>query len=816
MESIIDQIIDKITRIIEVYIQKIGYGEETTQLLVVGVLCIALFIGGFFIRIIIKRKKMNRAFHFNRNELESAGAKYGFLNVADEREGEKHISNILDLPKCSIIYAPSGYGKSFLLWKYAKQLNENSTFLSKKKIFPVFFHVKEFQADGRGLDEYILNEYLKGLCRWDNSGSLEDLLKKYKNQFVIMIDGLESIRSEEEINRLIEFIFKYIKFNIKIVFAIKVEIINDEKDCEKKIKQKYKLDQIERGNIKFIKLERFEESVVNKYISTHNSLNVSKYLYDIIRIPIFFEMFKNLTADLPLKLEKREENIIDQILEQYFKGKQSDNSLIYTTVNYILPLTAVYQMENNVSLEDSMYNAIDCFNGSISSNNDVEKIYNRNGMKIPVQINFCECIDEMAINSLGVIYQENRGSEKYFWHPNDYYENWFIAKGMFLLYITQRFGDLKKCLKKLNGDLKREFLQGDFNNIKTYELILAKFTSIDTFKEGGEEYLSFLLQFFKNMVYYYDKFGNRKKNSGFCEKILKLFLKYGKSMDFTHYLEGVETITYAMLHIDLDEENRKIAADTLNNLLEEQNKPQYRLYKSYTLGDLGAYCLYRKETEKKCQECIAKKVLVKLNLIDKNQDFFCCPECAKKFHEEGLKIRESIQKDIQEGVLSAENLAGLTPVTELDYRFSRSYTCLGTDEYYLGNFEEAVRLHETAIDWLKKIKNTNYKYVKEILECYERYLGTLKKYYKLPTIDKQCIEEKKSKMMNRLFEWLIICENNQEKIKFIFDDHVNLIYSRYMEIYHEVNVDNQVHQKFMQEVKKMKMKINQKYGGLSV
>ena len=75
---------------------------------------------------------------------------------------------------------------------------------------------------------------------------------------------------------------------------------------------------------------------------------------------------------------------------------------------------------------------------------------------------------------------------------------------------------------------------------------------------------------------------------------------------------------------------------------------------------------------------------------------------------------------------------------------------------------------------------------------------------------------KKSKMMNRLFEWLIICENNQEKIKFIFDDHVNLIYSRYMEIYHEVNVDNQVHQKFMQEVKKMKMKINQKYGGLSV
>ena len=70
-------------------------------------------------------------------------------------------------------------------------------------------------------------------------------------------------------------------------------------------------------------------------------------------------------------------------------------------------------------------------------------------------------------------------------------------------------------------------------------------------------------------------------------------------MDFTHYLEGVETITYAMLHIDLDEENRKIAADTLNNLLEEQNKPQYRLYKSYTLGDLGAYCLYRKETEKK-------------------------------------------------------------------------------------------------------------------------------------------------------------------------------------------------------------------------
>ena len=746
----------------------------------------------------VKRRKIKQTVASNADYMDYVKSIYHFTDLEEyKRETKVNIPKIEHLAKCSILYAPSGYGKSFLLWKYAKTLVSEKHFLSRHNVIPVFFRIEEFQEDERTLDEYILNKYLRYLSEPQDKSLTDSVLKKYKNTFIIIIDGLEKATSDT-IQELGGFIGRYKKYNIKIILSVKIENINEanQKKSEKVIKEKYGFDHTD---VEMINVPPLDYSVVKANLKKH-SLEDAEYLGTIISIPIFFEMFNSIFEDSIRKYnlkekediydistdEKREGSIINQMLEQFFAAKIEKNQekcdLVYTVINYILPVAAIYNKQRNKSLEKALYISVEYFNRVLSRNTGIKNQYRWHRKTVPDSKTFEDYIGKIAMDDLGLIYQERLGSRKYFWIPKDYYENWFVAKGIRLFYDIHKYDIVTTCLKYINEDIGASFLDGNFNNAKLYDLILVRLLDVKNTFNSRLEYLFFL----KNMVYYYDKFGNRQDNNGLTSYAIRLYTVYTGKMSLKNYIEGAETIAYAMLHIKLTAGNMQQVSDVLQELLFLRDMDEaYILYRSYTLGDLGAYCLFRKNMERNCRECIARDILKRLRIIDNTTVFLNCCECAKLFHEQGLKIRQDVEQKIKEGSLCLDKINGISSMEELQYRLSRSYTCLGTDYFYAGEYKTAVQKHKKAIEYLKGL--TTYKHFQELLECYERYLGTINTWCThVKEVEKNSLKLEIGELRDSLFSLIQICEHYQEKPNYTFKEHIKIISSRYSDIIEKI------------------------------
>lgn len=781
-------LINWIDHLIEIYIDSINLSSPMIiiRLMVIGILVFCICITGKIS--VDKRRKIKRTVADNEDNLNGVKIIYHFSKSEEyKRKTEVCIPEIEHLGKCLILYAPSGYGKSFLLWKYAKTLVNEKHFFCRRNIIPVFFRIEEFQEDNRRLDEYILKK-LRHLSEPQDESLTDSVLKKYKNVFVIMIDGLEKATSDT-IQELGSFIARYKKYNIKIILSVKIENINEtnQKKSEKAIKEKYGFGHVD---VEMINIPPLDYSIVKTNLKKH-SLEDAEYLGTIISIPIFFEMFNSIFDDSirgkedfhdVLTDEKREGAIINQMLEQFFEAKIEKNpekrDLVYTVINYILPVAAIYNKQRNTSLEKALVLSVEYFNRVLSQNADITGQYRRYRKIVPNSKTFEDYIGKIAMDDLGLIYQESLGSRKYFWIPKDYYENWFVAKGIRLFYDIHKYDILAKCLKYINDDIGESFLDGNFNNAKLYDLILARLLKINNMFGSRPEYLLFL----KNMVYYYDKFGNRQGNNGLTSHAIELYTAYKNTIPLKDYIEGAETIAYAMLHIRLTSTNMRQVSAVLRDLLTLQKKDEaYVLYRSYTLGDLGAYCLFRKNMERNCRECIARDVLKQLKIIDDTTLLLNCCECAKLFHGQGLIIRQDVEKRIKAGRLSLDKINGISSMEELQYRLSRSYTCLGTDYFYEGEYKIAAEKHKKAIEYLNGV--TTYKHFQELLECYERYLGTINTWCThVKEIEKNSLKSEIGELRNSLLSLFQICGDFQEKANYTFKEHIKIISSRYSDI----------------------------------
>ena len=784
--------INWIGNLTEKYIDSTALSSPVNIILLVVIVGLMFFIYKIGKISVEKRRNIKRTVADNADNLNYVKSIYHFSKSEEyKRKTKVCIPEVEHLVKCSILYAPSGYGKSFLLWKYAKTLVNEKHFFSRRNVIPVFFRIEEFQEENRTLDEYILKK-LRHLSEPQDESLTDSVLKKYNNTFIIMIDGLEKATSDT-IQELGGFIEKYKKYNIKIILSVKIENINEanQKKTEKVIKEKYGFDHI---GVEMINVPPLDYSVVKTNLKKH-SLEDAEYLGSIISIPIFFEMFNSVFEDPTRETEvfhdvstdeKREGSIINQMLEQFFEVKieknQEKRDQVYTVINYILPVAAIYNKQRNKSLEKALYLSVEYFNKVLSRNTDIKNQYRWDRKIVPGSKTFEDYIGKIAMDDLGLIYQERLGSRKYFWIPKDYYENWFVAKGIRLFYDIHQYDILTTCLKYINVDIGASFLDGNFNNAKLYDLILARLLDVNNTFSSKTEYLFFL----KNMVYYYDKFGNRQGNNGLASYAIGLYTAYKKTIPLKDYIEGAETIAYAMLHIKLSSNNMRQVSAVLRDLLTLQEKEEaYVLYRSYTLGDLGAYCLFRKNMERNCRECIARDVLKQLKIIDDTTVLLNCCECAKLFHGQGLKIRQDVEQNIKAGSLFLEKINGISNMEELQYRLSRSYTCLGTDYFYMGEYKTAVEKHKKAIEYLKGV--TTYKHFQELLECYERYLGTINTWCAhVKEVEKNSLKSEIRELRDSLFSLIQIFECYQEKPNYTFKEHIKIISSRYSDIIEKI------------------------------
>ncbi len=555
----------------------------------------------------------------------------------------------------------SGAGKTcFLLHLWDKLIGEG---LEGSGILPIYVKAVDLDNRGGSLIRYI-NWYYCGRRAINDAeveterGNFIQEVQQSGYKVLLMVDAIDELQDESLRN---------------ILWGELKDFVNVSSFCVLLTSQiEMRGDHVPGGLVTASIMSLSEEISINYMKKKHIVLSKKAKMGDLFLNPMFLTMFvqSNLGRG-NFKKEELEQYTESTVFQKFFETKlrghkRNERTEVKFVVKTLLPMMCYLTLEKRVSWEkvegfrSIMEDALEmCLSDRcLLEYDEIE----RRTLKDHEE-------DKWFDEFTGIIVAIDlfrRGDQLYKWR-HSLFCDWFTCQGA-ISAIRWGIAKEKEIFDLLAEKIDpRKKLSETYGALKSCEYFYANYEN----EEYTKEYLVFLV----SLAYLYDDLRKEKEVLMLSPKVLK---ELEKSTDITGMFDKVELagyingVAYSLVHLRNSDTDTRIKYNALAKeyldmafqMVESDESSNGRLVKAKIFGNLGAHYLTVHE----------------LSL-----------DMAREKHEAGLKLREQLLKEEEEKETPDLNPKGLAE------SLARSYTCLGTDCFYGGNYGEAVDQHREAI-----------------------------------------------------------------------------------------------------------------------
>lgn len=680
---------------------------------------------------------------------------YDFIKLKDDFNDDNSVGeNMLKQGQgISVLYAPSGYGKSY----WAKK--QFSIFARNKKMdtIPFLIDLKKQGYEHIDINEIFIHTYFS----WYNETNVYSCMRELKRitrgkKVVIIIDGIDRLVSSSaqtsQADALVDFIntvedvFDSNDYNI--ILTAKAAKIENEKQKESFFNIYTFMNNEVFHDVSLNYLSLLEKSSIIKALKAkyggYDLDNIVEINKQILGIPIILELICKTDIDLDELFlydndgQVNKTKIVSDIISKYVLTKNNN----YEIVNLFLPLVAAkIFVLNTYNNTNKWMPAVNFAKKEFITSTNIEllkQIEDKCNIELGYLLEENFLLDDLLEEGKRLLVLGENNNSIYWEH--DYFENWFTAKGISLILSLQNINSIKRITKDILTSLNQQcYYSGDLytlhSNEDKFNMIFYYISNDNRCMESEMLWnnLDFVC-FLANRISYFDDTNAEKISAFNPEKVLDILVDKDQNLEIETYANLVSDVAYALLHISEDDIVKDKCCEAfikVITILKKNDKLKEK--QGRVLGNMGAYCQSKGQTKNNsCFVCDGNcPIKTKGNynkLIGKKKN---CYLCAKKLYEESLRVKQELKASCLESSIEKKNI---------EYDISRSYTCIATNEFYKGNMEESIINNKKAIDILERIiseinnphlfEDEIFRWRKEVFEAYERCCGSISGYFK--------------------------------------------------------------------------------------
>ena len=636
--------------------------------------------------------------------------------------------------------ATSGMGKSTCLYDlWEKYLDDNCKFV------PLYIPLNDIK---QSIKSYIVNRFLKkaGVKSFD---WLDKDFNESSYHIVMLLDGYNELTGN----------------NIKELDGEIGDILNMEGVTAVITSRNPKMDLQDKFGLNITKLKvcQLTKTQISSFLGGNNEI-LRKEKYDgVLTNPFMLEIcIKTFAEDISNKLFAISQVSMEELLQKYINKQLKDNHLsLENTIylNLVLPLVTmmldIRETDGEISKDTKSYKWEE-FNKAVKSIQESIDVYERSIAYCignnPDDIDYVGTIKNKhnltsTLISVGIkleIFSANSINGSIITWDHEIYRDYFVARGYALYALVHN--DSENCIynlaKQINYRYKeprdavnevirgyhvqkaqmfidmvdarlsdhKEFRKDDFSELKktaTYRRLVRDvaliYEDMNDIKMGAATELS--------LKYYSDDLNIYDRDS-----------KYDYDSKMRRYADAAysfSALAYNYLHLKPVQGDKEKEIEYLDNAKKQLEK-SYSIFQRLDAETKRNWTV-RDDMVKYNGNCAAYNLAMNRNC--KNDDYV---KNALKAHEDNLKLRKEIKKDLEEK--RAEDKDLIVSMNNIAVSYSGIATCY----YYLRDYDKAIKNHSEAIDIRTKINDEfgsdkKKYYIPQTFNSYRRIIGCLAK-----------------------------------------------------------------------------------------
>ena len=623
--------------------------------------------------------------------------------------------------------ATSGSGKSTCIYDLWEKLLDDTN-----KIIPMYVPLNVVT---KSISAYIFNQYLRSAGIKDFNW-LDNEFKKSSYHVVLLLDGYNELMSNN--NNLID------KDLNDILNMERVTVIITSRDPNK---------HFETIGTK-LKLCPLSKKQISSFLGGNKEILEKKTYDGVLTNPFMLEIcIKTYVGNVSERLSSISQVSMEMMLQKYITKQIKKDFLSNTNriiLNVILPLVAMRldgRKKNKEIGKDSKYYKWDDFNKAVKSVQKRLHIYERSvhyciwnkHENVDCSVDTIKKKNDLAISlvtvgtELEIFSSESKNGKSVRW-DHEIYRDYFVARGYALYALAHK--DSENCIynlaKQVNyrypepEDSVDEVLRGyHVQKAQMFiDMVDAKLSSDDEFEEDDFDRIKNTATYrrlIRDVALIYEDLNDIKMGEAtdLCLKYYTNELKvYDRSSkhDYESKMRRYADAAYSLSALAYNYTHLKPVEDDPEKEKEYLNKAKDALQLSELIFSMLDSEIMKNRT--------VRDDLVKFNgniaaynlgmyRLEKDERYI---RNALKAHENNLKLRLEIRKEFGEKKDIINNIAA-------------SYSGIATCNYYLRNFDEAIKNHSMAIDvrtQFNKDKKTDIgikDFIPQIFSSHRRIIG---------------------------------------------------------------------------------------------
>lgn len=644
--------------------------------------------------------------------------------------------------------ATSGSGKSTCIYDLWEKLLDNNN-----KLIPIYIPLNEVSES---ISAYIYKQYLKSAgikCfNW-----LDNDFKKSSYHIVLFLDGYNELMSNST---------ELIDSDIYDILNMeRVTVIITSRDPNKNLKNK----------VTKLKLCPLSKTQISGFLGGNKEILEKKTYDGVLTNPFMLEIcIKTYVGNVSERLSSISQVSMEMMLKDYVTHQIKEDYLsninrIY--LNVILPLVTMRldgRKKNQEIGKDLRDYKWDDFNKAVKSVQKSLNIYERSvhyciwnkHEDIDCSVDAIKKKNDLAISlvtvgtELEIFSSESKNGKSVKW-DHEIYRDYFVARGYALYALAHK--DSENCIYNLAKQVNYRFPEPENcvdETIRGYhvqkaqmfiDMVDAKLSSHDEFDEEDFEKLKKTATYrrlVRDVAFIYEDLNDIKMGEAtdLCLKYytndLKVYERNSKH-DYDSKMRRYADAAYSLSGLAFNYTHLKPVEDDSEKEKEYLNKARDALQLSESIfrildSEVVKSRTVRDDMVKFNGNCAAYNL--GLFRLEKDEKYVLN---ALKAHENNLKLRMEIRKEFGE-------------IKDIINGIAVSYSGIATCNYYLRNYDEAIKNHSLAIDIRtefnkeKVVDKEKKDFIPQIFTSHRRIIGCFAE-----------IKEYTPDYANQAIEWII-------------------------------------------------------------
>lgn len=347
------------------------------------------------------------------------------------------------------IQAVGGSGKSTSLYYTCKRLiNDND---SKDHIIPVFIRMAKLDLTlEKPILTYIYNNYVEkmdfgrpGEQQEQFFHNLAQYLKNSNKKMILILDGCNETGDNNSLNGINDILDMP---NTRIIISSRLD------------------DKVLKDFLR-IKLHHLDKSAAKRFLENYNITMERRYYSETLMLPIFVRMYKEIYGEEARSRRINVDSLTQaEIIRRWVNRDIEENYRLYDdearfTVECFLPLLSMvmyfdlpYEKHSLLSVnKENCKAALTKVKNILKDEDFADSIQLEYGWQID-RFNLTKCLNKTAVDRFAFLQRVNNEDCLFIW-SHEYYRDWFIARGLYIL---------KKNSEKLSLDHMERFVNDPF------------------------------------------------------------------------------------------------------------------------------------------------------------------------------------------------------------------------------------------------------------------------------------------------------------------------------------------------------------------